>query len=345
MARVLVTGATGFIGRNFAEALRDHGDDVSCLVRAASPVGPLQKLGVRLVSGDVTDPSGLSAAIENAEIIYHLAGRTKANTLAQYCQVNEAGVKNVVAACARRTTPPVVILLSSLSAAGPMHVDRPRTENDPPQPISYYGISKRAGELAAAALADQVPITILQPPVVFGPGDRAGLALFRGIYKTGIHVMLGLGKRVSLVYVADLARTAIHAAQHAERLPPSNGAAAEHQSAPLDPGRGYYFVAADEHPTYAELGRIVGRTVDRPNVRLLRIPHVCVYTLAAWNEMLGRIARRPQYLNFDRLREMKAGHWICSPEKARRDCGFAPAATLEHQLAQTALWYQQAGWL
>ncbi len=104
-------------------------------------------------------------------------------------------------------------------------------------------------------------------------------------------------------------------------------------------------MSAQEHPAYAELGRIVGRTVDRPSIKLMRIPHISVYALAAWNEARGRITRRPQYFNFDRMREIKGGHWICSPDKARRDWGFAPAAPLEQQLLETAQWYRQAGWL
>ena len=333
MARVLITGATGFIGQHFAEALSKNGDDISCLVRATSQVEPLQKLGARLVPGDVTHPSGLPAAVENVDVVYHLAGRNKANTLTQYSQVNEAGVQNIVDACARRTTPPVVILLSSLSAAGPMQEDRLRTESDPPCPISHYGRSKRAGEIAAESFAGKVPITVLRPPVVFGPGDRAGLSLFRIIRKVGIHAMLGLGKRVSLVFVGDVVNAAINAAQNAQRLPAVRGDAGNSKLSSIELGRGYYFVAADEHPAYAELGYMVGRAVDRPDIKLLRIPHVLVYGLAGWNEIAGRIFRRPQYLNLDRLREMKGGHWICSPEKARRELGFATAATRLLQLA------------
>jgi nucleoside-diphosphate-sugar epimerase len=345
MARVLVTGASGFIGRQFVESLCKRGDEVACLVRPTSIIEPLQKRSARLVRGDVVEPSSLPAAVNDVDVVYHLAGLTKANTLSAYCRVNVAGVRNVVEACARRTTPPVVVLLSSLSAAGPMQDERLRDEDEPVQPISSYGRSKRAGELAAESLAGKVPITVLRPPVVFGPGDVAGLPLFRSIHKLGIHVMLGLGKRVSLVHVADLAQAAIDAAAHAERLPAPSGDGSDGESMRAEAGRGYYFVAAEEHPMYAELGRIVGRTVNRPNVKLIRIPRACIYALATWNELAGRVVGRPQYLNFDRLREIRGGHWICSPEKARRNWGYAPGAPLEQRLQQTAQWYRQAGWL
>src|SRR5262245_13733823 len=190
MARVLVTGASGFIGRQFVDVLCKRGDEVACLVRPTSKVEPLTKLGARLVVGDVVEPASLPAAVADVDVVYHLAGQNKANTLAQYCTVNKDGVRNVIAACAERTTPPVVIVLASLSAAGPMKESRLRTEDDPPEPISHYGRSKRAGELAAEALADKVPITILRPPVVFGPGDVAGLPLYRGIHKFGLHLLM-----------------------------------------------------------------------------------------------------------------------------------------------------------
>src|SRR6476620_1612630 len=96
MARVLVTGASGFIGGQLVDALLANGDDVTCLVRAKSDTSALRQRRVNLALGDVTEPSSLSAAIASADTVYHLAGLTKANTAAQFHRVNEAGVRNVV---------------------------------------------------------------------------------------------------------------------------------------------------------------------------------------------------------------------------------------------------------
>jgi len=135
MARVLVTGASGFIGGQLVDALLANSDDVTCLVRAKSDTSALQLKGVNLAFGDVTDPSSLPAAIASAETVYHLAGLTKANTAAKFHRVNEVGVRNVVDACAKRTSPATVVVVSSLAAAGPTAEPAiPGSGSSPPPP-------------------------------------------------------------------------------------------------------------------------------------------------------------------------------------------------------------------
>ncbi|HTQ40562.1 MAG TPA: NAD-dependent epimerase/dehydratase family protein [Pirellulales bacterium] len=352
MARVLVTGASGFIGQQLVGALLARGDGVRCLVRSTSPAGPLQQLGAELIPGDVTQPDTLSAAMNGLDVVYHLAGLTKAIGLAAYCRVNESGVRHVVEACARRTTPPVIVQVSSLAAAGPMtDRERLRTEDDLPRPVSHYGLSKRAGELAAEKLANRAPITVVRPPIVLGPGDRTGLALFRSIRRFRSFLVLGVGRRVSVVHVTDLVNGLIAAAERGERLrapsPTNDVEEIAHPSgtALSNSGRGYYFLAADEHPLFAELGRMIARTVNRPYAWAIHLPMPSIWLVAGGGELLGRITRRPRYLNLDRGRELSAGHWICSPEKARRDLGFVPGASLTARIEQTTQWYREHGWL
>jgi dihydroflavonol-4-reductase len=338
MARVLVTGASGFIGFQLVEALVKRGDRVRCLVRPKVNVESLRQLGVELCTGDVAVPEGLPAATAGAEIVYHLAGLTTANSLTTYCRVNETGVQNVLAACAGQTSPPVVVLISSLSAAGPTQDDeRFRTETDPPQPVSRYGKSKRAGELAAEKRASDVPITIVRPPIVLGPGDRTGVALFRNIRRFRSVVVVGAGRRLSVIHVSDLVSALIAAANRGKRLPGP--------TAQTNAGHGYYFVAADEHPTFAELARMVGRTVNRPDVLKIRMPSLLLWTVGGIGEAVGQLTRRARYLNLDRAREVAAGHWICSAEKARRELGFVPGAPLPQRIAETTQWYKDHGWL
>ena len=169
MPSVLITGASGFIGSHLAAALTQRGDDVRCLVRHSSPVDRvelLQGLGTRIMHGDVCDPSCLAAAVADVDVVYHLAGRTKARSVAEFQRVNQQGVDNVAQACAAATNPPVLIFASSLAAAGSSEQDRPRTEAEPPAPVSKYGRSKRDGEQAAARWAGQVPVSIIRPPAV-----------------------------------------------------------------------------------------------------------------------------------------------------------------------------------
>jgi len=351
MARVLLTGANGFIGTQLLSALMARGDDVRCLVRSTSKVDGRQKLSAQWITGDVTDSSTLPAAVADVDVVYHLAGITRANRNSDYVHANVAGTRNVIESCSQRTTPPVVVLISSLAAAGPMaDRNRLRTETDLPQPVSRYGVSKLAGEHAAEAFADRVPITIVRPPIVLGPGDATGLALFKSIRRLRAFLVLGSERRVSVIHVADLNNALIAAAQIGERLPARATSVVETPSSTtangssID-GRGKYFVAADEHPTFSELNRLVARAVNRPNAWAIRLPLAVLWATAAPGEIVGRVTGKARYLSFERAREYTSGHWICSAEKAKRDLDFAPAAPLAERLNETAAWYRQKGWL
>src|SRR5690242_1669722 len=119
MARVLVTGATGFIGSRLTERLAQRGDDVTCLVRPTSKRQSLEALNVRFVLGDVRDPEAARSAVRGAEVVYHLAGLTSAFHARDLMTVNGAAFRNVADACAEQSQPPTVVLISSLAAAGP----------------------------------------------------------------------------------------------------------------------------------------------------------------------------------------------------------------------------------
>ncbi len=351
MARVLVTGASGFIGTQLVSALVARGDDVRCLVRSTSAVDGRQKLTAQWITGDVTDSSTLPAAVADVDVVYHLAGITRANRNSDYVRANVTGTRNVIESCSQRTTPPVVVLVSSLAAAGPMaDRNRLRTETDLPQPVSRYGASKLAGEHAAEAFADRVPITIVRPPIVLGPGDATGLALFKSIRRLRAFLVLGSERRVSIIHVADLNNALIAAAQIGERLPARATSVVETPSSTTANGSstdgcGKYFVAADEHPTFSELNRLVARAVNRPYAWAIRLPLAVMWATAVPGEIAGRITGKARYLSFERAREYTAGHWICSAEKAKRELNFAPAAPLAERLNQTADWYRQEGWL
>jgi nucleoside-diphosphate-sugar epimerase len=326
---------------HLVEALIARGDDAACLVRPATDVERLKRLGARLVTGDVCQYDSLPAAVADVDVVYHLAGRTKEINYAAYSRVNEAGVRNVVDVCAKRTSPPVVILASSLSAAGAMKDERLRVETDPPSPASDYGKSKRAGELAAEERAADVPITAIRPPIVLGGGDLQGLPLFRTVKRMGVHLALGLGKRFSIVYVDDLVNAMFAAVEKGERMSPSEPRA----SATVETGRGYYFVAGPENPLYSELGPMVGKAQGIANVRVVRTPMFMMWASAISGSAIGRLTGRARYMCLDRAKEILAGNWICSAAKAQRDLGFAPSAPLEEHLRLTAQWYEREGWL
>ena len=331
---ILVTGASGFIGLNLVRVLVERGAQVSCLVRNSSQIDELKELGCRLVFAEIpVDAAALKPAIEGQDIVFHLAALTNASNRHRQIQVNVNGWENLLVAASCVTSPPICLLVSSLAAVGPSSRQRPHVESDLCQPISNYGRTKLLAEQVAQRFTDRVPISILRPPIVLGPGDREGLVMFTSINRLGVHVIPGFSDhRYSIIHSADLVQALIAVARSGERLDHSNS-------------KGIYFPAADEMPSYRELGELIGLAVGRPRIRVIRIPTELVWGVATVNSMLNSLLKRGNFLNRDKAREVTGGSWTCSNEKIKRDLGWSPAASLAERLQHTALWYRHQQWL
>lgn len=337
---VLVTGATGFIGRRLARRLIERHSRVCCLVRASSRVDELKSIDVELIAGDVTDRRSVERALAQSQAgtVYHLAGLVRALRRGGFARVNTGGVENVAAACAGRAAPPVLIVVSSLAAAGPSAADRPHVENDNPAPVSHYGRSKLAGEQAGARYAHAVPITLVRPPLVFGPGDRAMLEMFRPIARRGLHFVpgpRGISRRVSLIHVDDLVEGLLLAAERGDRLPVH----------PSPQGQGIYFLADEECPTYVELGQAMAIALGNKPPRIIHVPPAMMRLVGVIGDMTSTLRRHPGWINRDKVTEGLAGSWTCSSAKARRQLRWGVACGLADRLRETAQWYRGADWL
>lgn len=359
MNKALVTGATGFIGAHLVRSLVERGEETTCLVRSSSVVEPLKRYDVRLCVGDLTDAAGLAAAVAGQDIVYHVAGRTRALSTLQFHETNTEGTRAVAEACAAQPTPPLLVSVSSLAAAGPSAPDRPHTEADPPAPVSYYGRSKLAGEQALAEWAPRVPITVVRPPIVIGSGDRFGLALFASVVRFGVQTMPTLSRpRFSMIHVADLAALLLVAADAGERLsaahaarcssgnnaaiqPPASGPAGD----PDAFGQGCYYASCGEDPTLAEFSQMIAHAAGRRRALVVPVPAPITWSVAAVMELFAHVSQQPVALNLDKAREATAGSWTCSPQKAFAQLGFRPAASLEQRVQHTLDWYRDANWL
>jgi nucleoside-diphosphate-sugar epimerase len=328
--RVLVTGATGFIGRHVVAELRERGDEPVALARSSSNLVGLE--GVEIARGDMTRPETLEAAVDGADAVIHLAALLKAPWRADFSSTNVEGAANVARACAAAARAPVLVVVSSLAAAGPAPPGELRDETMPPIPVSRYGRAKLAAERAARRAGRGVPITVVRPPMVLGEHDRGSLPLFRAAARGVAVAPVRARCEVSVVHARDLARALVAAAERGERVDDLGG-----------DGTGVYYAPATEAIDFLELGRAVGRALGR-RVLGLRLPAAATWVANAAAEVAGRLTDRPGLLSLDKHREATAGSWVCSGAKLRDHLDWSPEP-LEQRLEETAAWYRSAGWL
>jgi nucleoside-diphosphate-sugar epimerase len=321
--KAFVTGGTGFVGAHLVRALLERGDQVTCLVRSPGKAAALGWDRVRMVRGDLSDPTALRAGCAGTDVVFHLAGRISARDLRDFMTVNRDGTAELLEAAALEPLARFVYL-SSLAAGGPTVPGRPIDETRPPAPVTDYGRSKLAGEVLVRAAA--VPWTIVRAPVVYGEWDREVLKLFK-VARTGVAPVFGDGSQeLSVVYAGDLAQALIAAA-----------------TTPAAAGKVYYAA----HPvttTSRDLVRTVGGAVGR-TPRIVPLPPPLVRALLWTIGTLAHLAGRATLLSADKANEFLAPAWTCRADALTADTGWRAQTDLEAGVYRTAAWYRAQAWL
>jgi nucleoside-diphosphate-sugar epimerase len=336
MARVLVTGGAGFIGRRLTGRLLDHGFTVRRLLHRVQADEWSDRTEGAI--GDLHDPTSLRRAVDGVDAVLHLAGRTLSFRKADFFRDNEEGTRNLAQACAEAKNPPTLIHVSSLAAAGPSTLTEPMDERILPRPISHYGQSKLASEIAVRNVCDRVPATILRPPGVFGPGDRY---TFRLIFLAGKGVFVYAGRRtvhLSMIFVDDLCEMLVRSIEHGERLcdPSVDGPKRD---------QGLYFAAFEPPIEMGDFARLAGSMQGIERVRIFHVPMLVARIGTAFQELNARFQGRQTLINFDKLREAKGRFWTCVSEKARRHGLYETPRSFHERLVETIDWYCANGWL
>lgn len=331
--KALVTGASGFIGSALVEELNTLGFEVHALMRASSSPANLEGLVYRRVEGDMASFDSLKRAVEGMDYVFHLAGATAAPGREAYLEANARATERLARAAAE-AAPGLkrFVYVSSLAAGGPARGHHePRTESQADAPVSAYGESKLEGERALLAFRDRYPISIVRPPIVYGPRDKGVFVLIRTVARNFMPIIQGgnsSGKKYySAIYVRDLCRGIVQAAV-----------------GPAVATGGTFYLCHEDIHSYEELLSAMAEALDCDPYRL-KIPQPIVRAAAWTMEGLGRMTRRSFPLNSDKLNEILPDYWICSPRKAKEELGFAPEFDLAKGMARTVEWYRAQRWI
>ena len=206
--RILVTGATGFIGKHLVRALSTRGDAVRCLGRATDVLDELASWGCETVRGDLRNASLVAQACEEVDCVCHLGSLSSPwGRKSEFLSCNVDGTANLLAACqAQKVTRCVYISSPSVTSTTSDIVAQREDAPFPRRAISMYSYSKRlAEELVRDASGTGLEAVILRPKAVFGPGDQALLPRLLRAAQLNRLPQIGNGRnRVDLTYVGNV---------------------------------------------------------------------------------------------------------------------------------------------
>lgn len=316
--KILVTGASGFLGSHICEAAHELGYEVHALIRTTSPRRWLGYDWLDIHVAELDDRMALSSILKDADAVIHNAG----TLWGAYHRVNTEGTR-VVSEESVKVGVKRFIYISSMAAGGPGKGPYAKDGGEPDSPISPYGHSKREAEEILDGMLDQLHAVILRYPMIYGPRDTQALRLFKNL-KSPISVKVGFKPiYISAIYVKDAARAAVRAL-----------------SADVASGS-VYDISDGVNYTFDDLYDVVGDALGR---RSLRIPlPFFLVVFGAW--LVHDVFREKTAFNPDQIGMFRSPYWLLSPERAIRELGWEPQVSIYEGVRQTIHWYKEKGWL
>jgi len=339
--KILITGASGFIGSFIVEEALKRGFETWAAVRGSSKRDFLQDDRIHFIELSLNSQEKLEAQLKNHSFDYvvHAAGVTKCLNTSDFRRINTEGTKNLVRALINLKMPlKRFVYLSSLSVYGAIHEQQPYVEikeTDTPQPNTEYGKSKLEAEQWLDRLSEELrvkseelefPYVILRPTGVYGPRERDYFLMAKSIKQHSDFAVGYQQQDITFVYVLDVVQAVFLACEKGQT------------------GRKYFLSDGEvyQSTTFSDLIR---KELGNPWWIRITAPIWVLRVITFFGDKWGHITGKISALNNDKYHILKQRNWRCDIEPARRELGYKPEYTLEKGVPLTIKWYIENGWL
>ena len=331
-SKILITGASGFIGSFIVEEALNRGMEVWAAVRSTSSRRYLQDPRINFIELDFGSEERLKEQLDGHDFDYivHAAGVTKCLNKADFHRVNTEGTRHLVEALLALGMPiKRFVYLSSLSVFGAIHEHQPYadiTEHDVPRPNTAYGKSKLEAERYLDSIGNEFPYIILRPTGVYGPRETDYFLMAKSIKQ---HMDFAVGFRrqdITFVYVLDVVQAVFLA---------------------LDRGMSgrKYFLTDGEVYQSADFSRLLKKAMHAKWVLRVTAPLWVLKVVTFFGEYISRLTRKPIALNNDKYHILRQRNWRCDVEPAVDELGYHPRYNLEKGVEESVAWYKEHHWL
>ena len=330
--RILITGASGFIGSFIVEEALAKGMETWAAVLKSSSRQYLQDDRIHLIELSLSDNETLKQQLSGHSFDYvvHAAGATKCLREQDFFTINTEGTRHLVEALLELDMPlKKFVYLSSLSVYGAIKEGQPYeeiSEQDTPRPNTAYGQSKLEAERLLESYGTKLPYVILRPTGVYGPRERDYYLMARSIQR---HVDFAVGYKrqdITFVYVADVVQAVFLALEHGRT------------------GRKYFLTDGNvyQSSTFSDLLRTA---LGNPWWIRITAPLWLLHTVTSVNGALTKITGKPSTLNNDKYHILKQRNWRCDIRPAMEELGYQPRFNLEQGVRLSVAWYKKHNWL
>lgn len=328
LQHILITGAAGFTGISLAQSLSAAGHRVRGLIRNRDQAGALERARVTTVEGDIRDPAVIRQATEGIDTVYHLAAvfRRAGVPASEYREVHVDATRQLVELSAAAGVHRLVHC-STVGVHGSVSEEAPATEDAPFHPGDIYQQTKLEGELVALQTADRVgvPLTVVRPGPIYGPGDRRLYKLIGGVARKRFRLLGDGSPRFQMVYIDDLIEGFRLAA-----------------AAPIAAGR-TYILAGNEALTLKELVQEIASVAHVASPRF-QLPVWPFWLAGAVCEAVCVPLGIEPPIFRRRVKFFTSNRWF-DISRARTELGFAPKVPLRDGIRRTLDSYRQLGWV